>query len=112
MSHLLPVESFSIQPEAVEALATELAVLAAELADEAGQVRASAASFPVALGGDEGWHAGATATAWGRLQEMLGARADAIADTLAAAADAYRAEDAALAGRSAPAGGAGRRPPR
>jgi hypothetical protein len=112
MSHPLPAESFSIRPEAVEALATELALLAAELAGDAGRSLSSAASFPVALGGDEGWDAGATATAWGRLQEVLAARADAIAGTLVAAVDAYRAEDAALAGRSAPAGGAARRAPR
>ena len=55
----LPTGSFTVQPEAVEALAAELRALAAELADDAGWVRAAAASFAVALGGDEGWTAGA-----------------------------------------------------
>jgi hypothetical protein len=112
MSHPLPADSFAIRPQAVEALATELALLAAELADDAEQTLCSASSFPAALGGDEGWDAGAAATACGRLQQVLAARADAIAVTLVAAAEAYRAEDAALAGRSAPAGGAGNRAPR
>jgi len=94
----LPTGSFTVRPEAVEALATELRALAAELADEAGWVRAAAASFPVALGGDEGWTAGATATAWARLQEVLAGRAEAMAGTFLAAVAAYRAEDAALAG--------------
>ena len=74
MSHPLPTGSFTVSPEAVEALATELRALAGELVDDAGWVRAAAASFPVALGGDEGWTAGGTATAWARLQEVLAAR--------------------------------------
>ena len=102
MSHPLPAGSFTVRPEAMEALATELRALAAELADEAGWVRAAAASFPVALGGDEGWTAGGTATAWARLQDVLAARADSMAGTLLAAVAAYRAEDAALAGSARP----------
>ena len=98
MSHPLPDASFSVHPEEVAALAGELRALAAELADDAGGIRSAAASFPAALGGDEGWAAGATATAWAALQEVLVARTDALAGTLAAAAAAYRAEDAALAG--------------
>jgi hypothetical protein len=107
MSHPLPDASFTVRPDAVEALATELGALAAELADDAGWTRSAAASFPVALGGDEGWTAGATATAWACLQEVLAARSSALAGTLSAAAAAYRAEDAALADRAAPG-----RPPR
>lgn len=99
MSHPLPTGSFTVRPEAVEALATELRVLAAELADDAGWVRAAAASFPVALGGDEGWTAGGTATAWAGVQEILASRAAAMAGTLLAAVDAYRAHDAALTSR-------------
>ena len=95
----MPTGSFTVRPEAVEALATELLALAAELADDAGWVRAAAASFPVALGGDEGWTAGGAATAWACVQEVLANRAEAMAGTLLAAMDAYRAEDAALVGR-------------
>ena len=102
MSHPLPDASFAVRPDEVEALATELGALAAELDDDAGWVRSAAASFPMALGGEEGWTAGATATAWASLQEVLAARARALAGTLSAAAAAYRAEDAALAGRPGP----------
>jgi hypothetical protein len=105
MSHPLPDASFCVRPDEVAALAGELSALAAELADDVGSIRSAAASFPAALDGDEGWAAGATATAWAHLQEVLAARTDALAGTLAAAAVAYRAEDAALAGSSG-------RPPR
>ena len=105
MSHPLPDASFTVRPDEVEALATELGALAAELADDAEWARSAAASFPAALGGDEGWTAGATATAWGRLQEVLAARTCELAGTLSAAAAAYRAEDAALPGHNG-------RPPR
>jgi hypothetical protein len=100
MSHPLPDASFTVRPDEVDALAAELGVLAAELADDAGRVRSAAASFPAALDGHEGWAAGATATAWARLQDILAARAAALGDTLTAAAAAYRAEDASLAGRT------------
>ena len=99
MSHPFPAASFTVRPDEVDALAAELGTLAAELAHDAGRVRSAAASFPVALDGHEGWAAGATATAWARLQEILAARSGALGDTLSAAAAAYRAEDAALAGR-------------
>ena len=98
MSHPLPDASFSVRPDEVAALAGELSALAAVLADDAVLIRSAAASFPAALGGDEGWAAGATAAAWASLQEVLAARTNALAGTLAAAAAAYRAEDAALAG--------------
>ncbi|TFV90556.1 hypothetical protein [Blastococcus sp. CT_GayMR16] len=100
MSHPLPTTSFTVRPDEVEALAAELGTLASELADDADWTRSAAASFPVALGGHEGWNAGVAANAWVRLQEILAARAGALAGTLSAAAAAYRAEDAALAGRS------------
>jgi len=99
MSHPLPDASFSVRPDEVAALAAELGALAAELADDADHLRSASASFPAALGGNEGWAAGATATAWARLQEVLADRTDVLAGTFAAAAAAYRAEDAALGGR-------------
>ena len=99
MSHPLPGTSFSVPPEEVAALAAELRALATELDDDAGSIRSAAASFSAAMCGDEGWTAGATATAWAHLHEVLAARTDALAGTLAAAAAAYLAEDAALAGR-------------
>jgi hypothetical protein len=101
MSQPLSSQSFLVHPEAVEALAAELGSLAAELTDDARWTRSTATSFPVALGGGEGWVAGSAATAWACLQEVLAAQADAVAGTLIAAAAAYRAEDAALSGRVA-----------
>ena len=99
MSHPLPYASFTVRPDDVEGLAAELTALAGELADDAGRVRSAASWCPAALDGPEGWAANATVTAWARLQEILVARAGALGDTLSAAAAAYRAEDAALAGR-------------
>jgi hypothetical protein len=98
MSHPLSAEPISVLPDAVDDLATELRCLAAELLDDAGSTRSASTSFMPALGGDQGWDAAATATAWARLQELLAARAAVLARTLAAAAAAYRAEDRALSG--------------
>ena len=97
----------TVEPAVLEALAAELAALAAELTDDAEHSESLAATFPVALGGEEGWAACATATAWAALQEAIADRARAVAGTLSGAAAAYRAEDAALSrhmGRSRPAG--------
>jgi hypothetical protein len=107
MSHPVPGTSFAVTPDRVTALADELAVLAAELAGDVDQIRSAAACFPAALEGPEGWAAGATATSWARLCDLLVARTDALADVLTAAVAAYQAEDAALAGSLGPG-----RPPR
>lgn len=102
MSQPLPAGSFAVDPGAVAALADELHSLAAELAEEAERSRATATSFPVALGGDEGWTASCAATAWASLQRVLADRTRAVAGTLDAAVAAYRTEDDALAGRIHP----------
>jgi hypothetical protein len=99
----------TVEPAALEALAAELAALAGELA---GDAESSAATFPVALGGEEGWVAGATATAWAALQEAIADRARAVAGTLSGAAAAYRAQDAALSGHMGRGRPAGDREPR
>lgn len=91
-------EPIRVEPAALESLAAELAALAAELTGDAERSRSLAATFPVALGGEEGWAAGATATAWASLEEVLADRTRALAGTLTGAAAAYRAEDAALSG--------------
>jgi hypothetical protein len=106
MSHPLPGDSFTVVPDGVAALADELATLAAELTEDVERTRSAAASFPEALGGIEGWTAGATATSWARLYELMAWRTRALAATLAAAAAAYLAEDATI-GSSL---GSGRRP--
>jgi hypothetical protein len=104
VSHPLPGESFTVVPAAVTALADELALLAAQLTEDVQWARSAAGSFPEALGGHEGWAAGATATSWAELYDVLASRTGALAGTLRAAVAAYVAEDAALAGsfRSGP----------
>ncbi len=99
MTQPLPGASFTVAPDAVEALAAELGLLAAELDEDGDRTRAVAASFPPALGGHEGWVAAGAATAWARLYEVVAARTRALGVTLEAAAAAYRAADAELAGR-------------
>jgi hypothetical protein len=98
MSHPLPGETVTVVPDRVEALAGELVSLAAELAGDVGRARYAAASFSGALLGDEGWSAGATATSWACLFEVLATRTSALACLLTDAVAAYLAEDAAIAG--------------
>jgi hypothetical protein len=99
MTHPLPDASFTVVPDGVDALADELGALAAELTEDAENTRSAAASLRGALGGADGWVAGAAATAWAGLYEVVAARTRALGRTLAGAAAAYRTEDAALAGR-------------
>jgi hypothetical protein len=86
----------SVQLDAVDALAAELAALAAQLGDEEELCRTTARSLSTALDGYEGWTAGATATAWASLAGVVAARTSAVAATLTGATAAYRAADAAL----------------
>ena len=87
----------SVQLDAVAALAREHAVLAAEMGDETDLCRSAAGSLSVALGGDEGWAAAATAAAWAGLSALVAANTSAVAGTLDVAMTAYRAADAARA---------------
>jgi hypothetical protein len=89
----------SVQLDAVQGLAAELAVLAADLAGDAALCRSTAMFFGPALGGEEGWTAAEVAAAWSDLTGVVADRADAVAGTLLAAVAAYRAEDTALAER-------------
>lgn len=93
----------SIQLDRVQALATELAALAGELSDETALCTSAAVSLRSALGGDEGWHAGAAGSAWAGLLRLIDERTAAVGATLSAAAGSYREADAALA-LSMPAG--------
>ena len=89
----------TVRPDSVGGLATELAALAAELHDEARLCRSTAVSLHSALGGSEGWDAGAAGTAWAALVQVLADRSSAVAGTLTAAMAAYRAQEATLAGQ-------------
>ena len=88
--------TISVQFDALEALAEELAALAAELDDDAALCRSAAAALSTALDGDEGWTSGGAAIAWGSLTGVVATRTAAVAATLSAAAVAYRAADATL----------------
>jgi hypothetical protein len=102
MSHSLAGASFAVSPDGLTALADELATLAAELAGDAERIRSAAATLPAALEGPEGWAAGATATSWALLCELISSRTGVLARVLTAAVTAYLAEDAALAGSLGP----------
>lgn len=97
--------TISVQFDTLEALAAQLAELAAELEDDAMRCRATAADLSTALEGHEGWTSGGAAIAWGSLTGVVAARTAAVAATLSAAAVAYRAADedlsADVAGRRA-----------
>jgi hypothetical protein len=97
MSHPLPGEAFTVDPDGLQALADELGTLAAALSGDVGLARSAAGCFSEGLGGHEGWNAGATATAWACLYDVMAARTRALAGTLTAAVTAYVAEDAWLA---------------
>jgi uncharacterized protein YukE len=84
---------------AIDTLAAELAGLAAELAGEAQLCRSTAVSLGTAVSGGAGEGAGAAGSGWGTALELLGQQTRALAATLSAAVDSYRAADAALADR-------------
>jgi hypothetical protein len=88
---------FSVHPDEVGALAAQLSALAGELDDSARTCRSAAVRLAAALGDDEGWRAGAVATAWSSLVTVLADRAGAVAASLVSATVAYRDADAALA---------------
>lgn len=86
-----------VRPEELAGLAAELTALAAALADDAEECRASAAALTEALPGAEGWRAGGVATAWASLLATLAGNAAALAGTLAAALASYQGLDSSLA---------------
>lgn len=88
----------AVQLDAVQALAEELRLLAAELVGEADQCRSAAASLGSALG-DIGGPAVSAGTGWAGLLEAVAEGAGAVATTLAAAVVSYRAADAAVSDR-------------
>ena len=89
----------SVQLDAVEELAAELATLAVALAYEAPLCTSTVGSLAGALGGQEGFLAFSAGSGWPRLIDALADRTTAIATTLSNAVDAYRLLDAGLAER-------------
>ena len=97
MSHPFPGAALTVSPDGVTGLADELRALAAELAGTVDRIRSAAASLPDALQGREGWAAGAAATSWASLCDLMAGRTSDLAQALTAAVAAYLAEDVALA---------------
>lgn len=92
-----PAGAFTLVPGALLALADELASLSTELDDDVHAARWAAATVAPALDGEAGRAAGAAATAWASLEEVLAGRTLALAGMLRGAVAAYLAEDVALA---------------
>ena len=93
----------TVHLDEVGMLAAELSGLAAELDDGARTCRSAGVRLRSALGGYEGWRAGALTTAWAALAEGVADRAGAVAASLVAATVSYREVDGALApGQAAP----------
>jgi hypothetical protein len=88
-----------VQLDAVTALAAELSALAGELDDQTRLCRSAASSLFAALPGEEGLTAGAAGGTWAALLAALADRTAAVSGVLGRSVNAYRAEDAALAGR-------------
>jgi hypothetical protein len=87
----------TVHLDEVGTLAAQLSALAAELDDGARTCRFAAGRLREALGGEEGWRAGALAIAWASLAETVAGRAGAVAASLVSATLAYRGTDASLA---------------
>ncbi len=85
--------------DAIDALAAELAGLAAELSGDAELCRSTAVSLGTAVSGGTGDRAGAAGAGWAATLELLGRQAGGLAATLSAAVDSYRMADATLADR-------------
>jgi hypothetical protein len=92
----------SVQLDAVQALAADLAALATALADEVPLCTSTARSLATALGGREGFLAWSAASAWTGLIDSMAGRTGAISTTLTNAAEAYRAVDSRLSQRIGP----------
>ncbi len=91
--------TIAAQFDAMDALAAELAGLAAELAADAQLCRSTAVSLGTAVSGGAGERAGAAGSGWATVLELLGRQTGALAATLSAAVDSYRTADATLADR-------------
>jgi hypothetical protein len=94
VSHLI-----SVQLDVLAGLLAELRALAADLTEDEQLSSATAWSLEGALAGAVGEEARQAGTAWAGGMGALAARTLAVAATLDAALDAYRAADAGVAGQ-------------
>jgi hypothetical protein len=93
--------SVTVQLDAVQALADELAALSVSLSEEAAGCRGAAPTLASAVPG-AGERAGAAGQAWAALTDLLADRCRGVAGGLSAAVVGYRLQEAALAARIAP----------
>jgi hypothetical protein len=89
--------TISVQLDALDALAGDLAALAAELADDADACGSAARLLRIGLSFDEGLTAAAGAATWAALTRAVADAARGVAATLAAAVTAYRSAEEARA---------------
>jgi hypothetical protein len=91
--------TIAAQLDAIDALADELTLLAAELGEEARLCRSTAGSLEAALSGRAGDRAGAAGAGWAQLLDLLAGHTGSLAATLHEAVRSYRMTDALLADR-------------
>ncbi|RBY74662.1 hypothetical protein DQ238_21505 [Geodermatophilus sp. TF02-6] len=91
------MSTITVEPDAVDALATDLTGLAGEMARGADTCRSAATAFGAALGGDVGAAASSAARAWSASLDSLAQHVGTISAALVSLAAEYRVADAALA---------------
>jgi hypothetical protein len=91
------MSTITVQLDATAALADELALLAAQLADEQPLCRGAAAALAVALDGEAGVRAAQCAAGWAELVGVLAERCAVTGRALGAAVDDYRSAEAGRA---------------
>jgi hypothetical protein len=91
--------TIAAQLDAIDALADELALLAAELGEEAQLCRSTAVSLEAALGGQVGDRAGTAGAGWAQVLDLLAGQTGSLATTLHETVRSYRMTDASLADR-------------
>jgi hypothetical protein len=87
----------TVQPDAVSAIADELAAMSGQLAAELPACRAAASMLEDGLGDDVGRRAARTARAWADLTDLLVDACATSAQGLRSAVESYRLLDAGLA---------------
>jgi len=91
------VSAITVDPDAVDGLATDLTGLAADLAREADACRSASTALDTALEGEAGAGAASAARAWAASLEALARQVGTISTALVTLAGEYRVVDATLA---------------
>ena len=91
--------TITAQLDAIDALAVELTLLAAELGEDARLCRSTAAALGTSVTGETGERAGAAGTGWGSVLDLVAGHTGRLATTLHEAVASYRMTDAVLADR-------------